>query len=144
MARTIIGLFEDAPSTRTALQDLVSEYRLRGSIGILADRRRMSFEDLTPVINAVMHSEAGMVQVIFLAQDDLIDALDEIDVPEADVQTYAEGLQQGEVLVSVEVDYSDFDRLWEAIGRRAKKRYRLRGRPFLTLMGTHGHVRGPR
>jgi len=149
MATTIISLFEKADGTLDAILNLGSQPFPHGSIGIIANRRGTSIEALVPLIQPAMGSGAGMVLVIFLTPADLAAALneirllDEIDLPEEEIQTYVEAVQRGEVLASVEVDEPRFDQVWEIMGRRVRRRSVLRGRPFLAYLASpHGSGKG--
>jgi hypothetical protein len=145
MARTIIGLFEDVGEARTVLQELMYQRLPSGSIGVIANRRNTSADSILSVAQAAMGGDANIALVIFLLNNmaDLADALDKIGVSEEDTQTYLAGIDQGNVLATIEVDYSKFDQAMGIINSRTMKRSWLRGRPFLPFLASpHGPGKG--
>jgi hypothetical protein len=145
MARTIIGLFDSVDEARTVLQELMYQRLPSGSIGVIANRRNTFADSIISVTQAGMGGDASIALVIFLPGNmaDLADALDEIGVSEEDTQIFLAGIDQGNLLAIIEVDYSMFDRAMGIINSRTRKMSWLRGRRFLPLFASpHGPGRG--
>jgi uncharacterized protein (TIGR02271 family) len=124
MAKTVIGFFEQVSEAQRVLQDLLSHGFDRDRISLIAHQERSALEaggtwrpevisvpGVGPVL-ATGHLAASLSSTTGAPSGaGLLDVLKDAGVPADEAQWYLEGVRRGGILVAVETDDADADRV---------------------------------
>ena len=124
MAKTVIGYFEQVSEAQRVLQDLLNHGFDRDQISLIAHQERSAFEaggtwrpdvisvpGVGPVL-ATGHLAASLSSTTGAPSGaGLLDVLKDAGVPANEAQWYLEGVRRGGILVAVETDDADADRV---------------------------------
>jgi uncharacterized protein (TIGR02271 family) len=141
MAKTIIGYFAQVSEAQRVLQDLLDHGVDRDQISLIAHQERSGLElggDWTPRAISVpgvgpMHATGPLAASLSTMTDDpagssLLDVLEDYGVSAADAKWYLEALHRGGVLVVVERDDAEADRVVDIINRARQSAKQARER----------------